>query len=67
MTPPESPATPRLGAKESSSSKNTTQGAADRALAKTEICEIQTDSSILLIKVFTFSNILFTLSDIHVK
>lgn len=38
MTPPESPATPRLGANESSSSKNTTHGAADRALAKTEIC-----------------------------
>lgn len=36
MTPPESPAIPRLGARESNSSKNTTQGAADRALAKTK-------------------------------
>lgn len=35
MTPPESPLLPRLGAMESSSSKNMTQGVADLARAKT--------------------------------
>lgn len=35
MTPPESPLRPLLGAKESSSSKNITQGAALRALVNT--------------------------------
>ena len=40
MTPPESPLRPLLGARESSSSKNTTQGAAVRALENTgtQIC-----------------------------
>lgn len=36
ITPPESPLRPRLGAKESSSSKKIMQGAAARALANTE-------------------------------
>lgn len=36
ITPPESPVRPLLGARESSSSKKTTQGAAERALQNTE-------------------------------
>lgn len=36
ITPPESPLRPLLGARESSSSKKTTQGAAERALQNTE-------------------------------
>lgn len=36
ITPPESPLRPLLGARESSSSKKTTQGAEERALENTE-------------------------------
>lgn len=36
ITPPESPLRPLLGARESSSSKKMTQGAAERALRKTD-------------------------------
>lgn len=36
ITPPESPLRPLLGARESSSSKKMTQGAAERALWKTD-------------------------------
>lgn len=35
ITPPLSPAAPRFGARESNSSRKITQGAAERALAKT--------------------------------
>lgn len=75
ITPPESPLRPLLGARESSSSKKTTQGAAERALQNTENKQSNHQNHRTGINTHigsdrssdqTFSDVLFTLAHVHV-
>lgn len=75
ITPPESPLRPLLGARESSSSKKTTQGAAERALQNTDNTQshhqnhrthVNTHTGSDRSSDQTFSDVLFTLTHVHI-